>query len=62
MPYVLVQVGGPLTRDQRKKIANDISESLLKVAGKPISATYVVFDEVNRDQWVVGGKLLDEKA
>jgi len=58
MPYVNVKVAGTLTREQKEKIAEGITNLLQKVAGKPPSVTYVVIDEVDRDDWAVGGRLL----
>lgn len=58
MPYVNVKVAGPLTKEQRQKIADKISQALKEVAGKDPSHTYVVFDEVPRDKWAVGDTLL----
>ncbi len=58
MPYVNVKVAGTLTRDQKEKIAEGITNLLQEVAGKPPSVTYVVIDEVDRDDWAVGGRLL----
>ena len=58
MPYVNVRLVGKLTKDQKQKIAQEISETLLKVANKPKSATYIAFDEVAGENWAVGDKLL----
>lgn len=58
MPYVNVKVAGKLTRTQREEIAKDIAGSLERVAKKPRDATYIVFDEVERENWAVGDKLL----
>ncbi len=58
MPYVNVKVAGPLTRDQKEKIAADMSRSLERHAGKPVDHTYVVFDEVPRENWAKGVELL----
>ncbi len=58
MPYVNVKVAGKLNRDQKEKIAREFSETLLKVAGKPNDATYIVFDEVDRENWAKGDNLL----
>ncbi len=58
MPYVNVKVAGSLTKEQKEEIAKDIVDSLLRVAKKPKDATYVVFDEVSRENWAVGDKLL----
>ena len=61
MPYINVKVAGKLTQKQRKEIVSDITNTMLKVAGKPASSTYVQIDEVPRNQWGVGGKMLSEK-
>jgi len=58
MPFVNVKVAGKLTRAQKEQISKDISETLLKVAGKPKDATYIVFDEVDRENWAKGDGLL----
>lgn len=60
MPYVNVKVAGELTREQKQQIADGISEVLLKTANKPKEATYVVIDEVSRDNWAKAGKLLSD--
>lgn len=58
MPYINVKVAGSLTKEQREKIAKEFTETLEKVADKPKDHTYVVFDEVARENWAVGDKLL----
>ncbi len=58
MPYVSVRVAGKLTREQKTAIAKEFAETLLRVAGKPKDATYTVFDEVERENWAQGEKLL----
>ncbi len=60
MPYVHVRVAGKLTKKQRTQIAADFSATLHKVAGKPPKSTYIVIDEVARDHWAVGDKLLSD--
>ncbi|WP_457639771.1 tautomerase family protein [Persephonella sp.] len=61
MPYVNVKVAGSLTKEQKKQIVEGITKLLEEVAGKPPSATYVVIEEIDRDNWGKGGKLLSEK-
>lgn len=58
MPYVSVRVAGKLTRQQKETIAKEIAGTLERVAGKPKDATYLVFDEVERENWAKGEKLL----
>jgi 4-oxalocrotonate tautomerase len=60
MPYVNVRIAGTLTRDQRQRIAEEITATLERVANKPASYTYVAFDELPYENWAIAGKLLDE--
>jgi len=60
MPFVNVMVAGPLTKDQKKALAQKISTALEEVAGKDPKTTYIVFEEVDRENWAVGEKLLTE--
>lgn len=58
MPYIHLQVGGKLTPEQKAQIAREFSDTLLKVAGKPKKATYLVIEEVSRDNWAIGDDFL----
>ncbi len=60
MPFVNVKVGGGLTVDQKRKIVEGITSLLEETAGKKPSATYVLIEEHDRENWGVGGKLLSE--
>lgn len=60
MPYVHVRVAGELTLEQKKLISQQMTEVLSEVASKPPSVTYVVIEEIKRDNWAVGGKLLSQ--
>lgn len=61
MPFVNVKVAGTLSLDQKKEIVKRITKTLEEVASKPPSVTYIVIEEVKREDWAVGGKLLSEK-
>lgn len=61
MPYVNIRIAGSLTREQRQKIAEEITDTLERIAHKPKSYTYIAFDELPDDQWAIAGKLLDEE-
>lgn len=56
MPYINLKVVGKLTREQKKEIARQFSETLLNVANKPKDATYLVIDEVPGENFAVGEK------
>ena len=61
MPYVNIRVAGTLTREQKKQIAEELTDTLERVARKPRSYTYISFDEIPDDNWAVAGKLLDSE-
>ncbi len=58
MPYVNVRIAGELTREQKEKIAEEITSTLQRHAHKPPSYTYITFDEVEMEDWAIAGKLL----
>ncbi|MBN1151369.1 4-oxalocrotonate tautomerase family protein [candidate division WOR-3 bacterium] len=60
MPYVEIKVAGKLDDNQKKLIAGGVSKILEDVAKKPQNATYIVFQEIERDNWAVGSKMLSE--
>ncbi|TGK04968.1 4-oxalocrotonate tautomerase family protein [Leptospira semungkisensis] len=59
MPYVNLKVAGPLTKEQKKTIVKEFTNTLEKVAGKAPETTYIVIDEVSRENWAKGGDLLE---
>lgn len=61
MPYVNVKTAGSLSMEQKRELAERISSALMDVAGKKPESTYIVFEEIERENWAVGGRLLSEK-
>jgi len=60
MPFINVKVAGELTMDQKREIADRISQTMLDVCGKPKPSCYIVFDEVPRTNWAKGETILDD--
>lgn len=58
MPYVNIKLAGKVNKDQKKQIAKEITEVLERVAHKPANYTYIVFEEVEYEDWAIGGELL----
>ncbi len=48
MPYVNVKLAGTISREQKQKIAQEITATLERHAHKPPAYTYITFDEVGR--------------
>ena len=63
MPMVTVQVtregskpgADHVTADQKAEIYKGISQLLLDVLGKPLDRTWVIFQEVELEDWSAGG-------
>jgi 4-oxalocrotonate tautomerase len=60
MPYVNIRIAGTLTHDQKHKIAEEVTDTLERIAHKPKSYTHIVFDEVLDENWAIAGKLLSK--
>lgn len=61
MPYVHIRVAGTLDTEQKEQIAEEVTDTLSRVADKSKSYTYVTFEEVPRENWAIGGALLGKK-
>lgn len=57
MPYVNIKITreGGTTPEQKARLIRGVSDLLLDVLNKPLSATFVVIDEVEMEDWGVGG-------
>ena len=60
MPYVNIRFAGMHTGEQKSKIADEVTDTLERIANKPKSYTHVVFDELQDENCAIAGKLLDK--
>lgn len=61
MPYVNIKVTDEgVTQTQKMLLVQGVTQLLFDVLGKDPSLTFVVIDEVNTDNWGVGGKLVTQ--
>ncbi len=58
MPYVNIKLAGTVSKEQKAEIAKEVTETLTRVANKPASYTYITFEEVEYEDWAIGGNLL----
>lgn len=61
MPFVNLKILGTLTLEQKRELARRFTQDLQEVAGKPPQYTYVVIEEVERENWAMGGELFADK-
>lgn len=61
MPYVNIRVTREgVTRDQKAELIRGVTALLVNVLGKSPASTFVVIDEVELENWGVGGLPVDE--
>lgn len=60
MPVVHLQVTKGLDRDQKRRIVEEFTGTLVTVAGKRPEHIHIVIDEVAEQDWGYSGMLTDE--
>lgn len=61
MPYVNIKITDEnVTKDQKLKLIEGVTKLLVDVLDKNPATTVVVIDEVNTDNWGIGGKCVTE--
>jgi 4-oxalocrotonate tautomerase len=61
MPVIHVHNAGPLDLEQRRVLAERLTQVIHEVTGKPHASVYTRIDEVPRDHFAVGGRLLADR-
>ncbi|GAB7514416.1 tautomerase family protein [Bilophila wadsworthia] len=64
MPYVNIRVtreNGTPTAEQKEELIKGATELLVRVLGKNPATTVVVIDEVDTDNWGVGGETVTRR-
>ena len=62
MPYVNIKVTKEgVTSDQKAELIEGVTDLLAKVLGKNPATTIVVIDEVDTDNWGIGGESVTKR-
>ncbi|AEE14899.1 4-oxalocrotonate tautomerase [Thermodesulfobium narugense DSM 14796] len=61
MPIVTIELLEGRSKEQKKQIAKDITETLIKNANVKPEAITILFHDLKADDIAKGGKLLSEK-
>ena len=57
MPYVNIKITREgATREQKAEVIRGVTDVLVRVLKKDAATTFVVIDEVDTDDWGVGGE------
>jgi 4-oxalocrotonate tautomerase len=61
MPFVNIKITkGGVTAEQKKELIKGTTQLLVDVLGKDPKTTFVVIDEVDTDNWGIGGQSVSE--
>jgi 4-oxalocrotonate tautomerase len=58
MPYVNIRVAGKLTKEQKAKISEGVTDVICKVANKPKDTVLLFIDECPFENIASGGELI----
>ncbi len=61
MPVIRVEMIEGRSKDQKREIAQVFAREMARICECNEQGIHVVFDEVNKDNWSVGGKLISDK-
>ena len=60
MPFVNIKVTKGVTAEQKQELMKGATQLLVDVLGKNPKSTFVVIDEVDTDNWGIGGQSITE--
>ena len=60
MPYINLQITKGASREQKKAVVKDFTESLVKHLGKSPEHIHIVIDEIDEENWGYSGMLTDD--
>lgn len=62
MPYVNIKITNEgVSAEEKAKLVKGVTDLLADVLGKNPATTMVVIDEVETDNWGIGGELVTER-
>lgn len=61
MPIVRVTMANGRTSEQKKRAAQEITETIVRRCNAHAEHVYVVFDDIAPDDWTVGGETIGER-
>lgn len=61
MPYVNLKILKGATQEQKEKLFEGVTRVVSEVLGKDPKVTYMVIDEVETDNWGIGGESITQR-
>ncbi len=61
MPIIRVEMFPGRTTDQKRDLARELTDGFVRACGGPGDRLHVVINEVERENWGVGGELMADE-
>lgn len=62
MPFIRIDIASKLTKEQKALLAEKVTDTVVEIANAPRHATYVIINELEREDISVAGTLLSERT
>ena len=62
MPFVRIDIASKLTKEQKALLAEKITATMVEVTRAPAQVTYVIINELEREDIAVGGTLIADRT
>ena len=59
MPFVNIKNAGKLTKEKKAELGDKVADVVSEVLGKDKAKVWVQIDDLERENWVLGGKQLE---
>jgi 4-oxalocrotonate tautomerase len=60
MPIIRVEMVAGRTVEQKRELVEVLTRETARIVGSSASSIFVVIDDVNKENWGAGGKLLSD--
>ena len=61
MPYVKIEMLSGRSKDQKAKLAKDVTDALQRHCGAKPESTFVIIQDVEKENWASAGVLMSDK-
>ena len=62
MPIIRIEMVEGRDTAQKRELADVFTREMARICGCSESAIHIVFDDIKKQDWAIGGQLLHEKA
>ena len=61
MPIITVQMWPGRTKEQKSELAKAFTDAIVRIAKTTPEATFVIFDDVDKENWAQSGSLASDQ-